>query len=100
MTKETMELYATLEAQKREIEERQATIKDDALVFLKEQGLDKVESDFGSFKVVPRKTWKYTEKVAELDAATKAQKKLEEEDGSATAEVKESLTFYPAKPNA
>jgi len=99
MNKDTMELYAKLEEEKRKIEERQAEIKEEALTFLKEAGSDKIESDFGSFTIVARKTWKYSEKIAELDKTLKTQKKTEETDGTATAEVKESITFYPVKTN-
>lgn len=97
MNKETMELYAQLESQKREIEERQAKIKEEALSFLKESGADKIESDFGAFKIVARKTWSYSDTVKELEIELKTEKKNEEEKGIAKAEVKESLTFYPAK---
>lgn len=97
MNKETMELYAQLEAQKREIKEQQSKIKEDALVFLKESGADKIESDFGAFKVVARKSWTYSDTVKELESKVKSTKKAEEESGAATAEVEESLTFYPVK---
>jgi len=97
MNKETLQRYAELEEHKRAIDAEQKQIKDEALSFMKEAGAEKIESDFGSLKIVGRKSWTYSEKVGALEDAVKSQKKAEEEDGTATAEVKESLTFYPIK---
>lgn len=97
MNKETMEIYARLEEQKKDIEAQQSEIKEKALVFIKDSGADKIESDFGAFKVVARKTYKFSAKVEELETAVETQKETEKKDGTASVEIKESLTFYPVK---
>ena len=97
MNKETIKEYADLELQKSNIEARQAEIKLAFLDSLKKLEADKVESEFGSFRIVQRNSWKYSDKIKVLEDGVKEAKKAEETAGTATKEIKESLTFYPVK---
>lgn len=45
-----------------------------------------IETEFGKFTYLSRKSWKYSEKVKELSEAVTNQKKLEELDGTALLE--------------
>ena len=53
--------------------------------------------EYGTFSVVPFRTWTYTPKTTELEAEVKQLKKTEEADGSAKAEIKDTLRFTGAK---
>lgn len=100
MNKEDIKEYADLELQKKVLEARQEEIKSLLLSQLIELKADKVESDFGSFKIVERNSWKYSEAVRKIESQVKDLKKVEELSGEATSEKKKSLTFYSIKEKA
>lgn len=97
MNKEILQEYLTLQKEKERIEERQTEIKDDILVEMLDSQLDKIESDFGSFTVTRRKTWKYSSKVDELKNLVDDRKEQEEKDGTATFTEKPGLIFTSLK---
>lgn len=93
MDKENYKLYAELEEQKKEIEEKQSRIKSEILEEMISQQSETVKADFGTFSLMRRKTWKYSPAVDELGARVKELKKTEEESGLATFEESTVLTF-------
>ena len=93
MNKENYKLYAELEQQKKDIEEKQKKIKEEIVSEMIEQQADTIKADFGTFSLTKRKTWKYSDTVEKLNEQVKTQKKLEEENGTATFEENQSLMF-------
>ena len=93
MEKQTFEAYAKIKHQIKELTAEAKELEQEILPDMIEGGIDKVKTEFGGFTIVNRKTWTYSEKVAELSEEVKAQKKKEEEDGTAKAEEKKSLLF-------
>lgn len=91
------EQYAILDAQVKELTKQRDALKPGIIEEIIESGDDKAETSVGKFKLVPLKTWTYTDKVTELKEALEARKAQEEEDEIATYEEKPSLRFTPIK---
>lgn len=89
--------YAVLDAQIRVLIEQKNKVKEDILEELAEGGETTVETAVGKFTVSNIKTWKYTDKVYELEEKFKAQKATEQSTGDATFEEKPSLRFTGIK---
>lgn len=85
--------YADLEAQKKEIEERQKAIKPEITGEMENLGVEQVKSDFGTFYFMTRKKWSYSDAVKSVEETLKNTKKQEEENGTAKAEESKTLAF-------
>lgn len=75
-----------LTAQAKEIE-KEVTSEMDKL------GMEKINSNIGTFSFTKRKSWEYPEEVKLKEQEYKEIKKKSEEDGSAKATETKSLTF-------
>jgi len=67
-----------------ELQVREEMIKEDKT---------KAEAEFGTFSLVTRKKYTYTDKVKEAEKSVKEMKKEEEKSGLATVEESQSITF-------
>lgn len=63
---------------------------------MKEDGIDKKETKYGEFVIVPRRTWKYSDDVKAK--VSKLQKKAQSTGDAEQVETR-SLTYYPPKEN-
>jgi hypothetical protein len=97
MTTGIYESYAVLNAQIKTLTEKKDELRDRILADLSKQELDSINTAVGKFTVATLKTWKYTNKVKELEEKYKAQKATEESTGDATFEIKQSLRFTQIK---
>lgn len=91
MEKETFKEYARIKNQIKELTAEAKELEPELRESMLEAGADKVKTEFGSFTLTTRKSYKYSDAVAELDTQLKSKKKEEEENG--TAEVSESQTL-------
>lgn len=90
MTKEKFKQYADLMVEKRAIEEKLEELKPGLKAEIEEAGGDKVDTDFGTFTLGRRTTWKYSEAVTKLQEEEKAR-------GVAQAIETVSLTYKALK---
>jgi len=97
MTSKIYEEYAVLNAKIATLTDKKNELRDEILADLSEQGVDSMATAVGKFTIAELKTWKYTNKVKELEEKYKAQKATEESTGDATFEVKPSLRFTQIK---
>jgi len=97
MNKELFSRYAEIKQKVKELEEEIATIGPTILSEIQEAGVDKVETDDGSFIVECRKDWTYSEAVSALDSQLKELKKKEMADGTAMWKEKNFIKFVIKK---
>ena|SRR3990167_3107926 len=93
MNKQLFNDYADLKRQEREIASRIEELAPQILSEIETAGVERVESDAGTFTRGKRKTWTFTEKVKEAEKNVKELKKVECADGSATFEEKAYIIF-------
>ena len=94
---EKYEHYAILDAQVKELTKQRDALKPEIIQDIISKGEDKAETSVGKFKIIPLKSWTYTDKVTELKELLDARKATEEEQEIATYEEKPSLRFTPIK---
>ena len=97
MNKKIFEQYAQLEQQRRAIEVVQKDLKAKMLDEMDSLNVDAVNIDLGSFNVVKRKEWTYSNKVIAQEEMLKIMKADEEADGSAEFEETKGIRFNPKK---
>jgi ACT domain-containing protein len=97
MTTKMYEEYAVLNAQIKTLTDKRDELKVQIIEDLAEEGMESITTAVGKFTITNLKTWKYTDKVKELEEKYKAQKATEESTGDATFEVKPSLRFTQIK---
>jgi hypothetical protein len=89
--------YARLQTVKRDAEKKIKELVPAILDHMAEASAIKLDTTVGVFQTEMRKSWTFSPKVAELEAAVEEQIKTEKADGTATfAEVK-CLKFYSPK---
>lgn len=93
----TYEQFAILDAQVKEMTKQRDALKIAIIEDIVSRGEDKAETGVGKFKIVPLKTWTYSEQVDELKEALDARKATEEENDIATFTEKPSVRFTPIK---
>lgn len=87
---DNLKKYATLRAKIEVLQNEESELKAQILEDLQKQKLDKVVSDYGKFTVASRKSYKYSQKVIDLEEKVKIAKDKEVLKGIA----KESITNY------
>ena len=100
--------YAVLEAEIAALEAKKAQLRPFILERMNEEGLEKLDTGFGTFIIANIKKWTYPKSVVELenelkseietlsDSIKEAQEKAKS-TGEATCEVSGSLRFTPLK---
>lgn len=91
------ELYAILEAEIAEREQKKEQLRTAILQNMIERGEEKIETAVGKFSISKRKSWTYPERVLEIGEKFKEAKAKAESTGEATFEETESLRFTQAK---
>ena len=104
MNKETLEKYADLELQGREIKAQQEELKPEIVEGIIALGKEKAvlldeeqEEQIGVFTLVKRKTWKYSKDVKSAKEDLTELQGSEQRDGTATFDEQVTLAFYPRK---
>ncbi len=89
--------YASLSLQIKDLEAQRAAIKPELVEQFSTQGIEKMESDIGTFSIVRISSWKYSKKVVEQEEKLKIAKVREQEKGIAKASVSETIRFQQKK---
>ena len=97
MDKKIYEEYAVLDAQIKLLTEQKNKLRANIVDDLVSKEVKVLDSSVGKFAITNLKTWKYTDKVSELEEEFKAQKATEQSTGDATFEEKPSLRFTQIK---
>ena len=87
------EQYAMMKNATKVLDERIEELSEMIIGEMETIGVVKQVFDYGTFTQSERKTWKYSEQVELLNAKLKETKKKEEENETATFEIKKSLLF-------
>lgn len=87
------EQYAMMKNAIKVLDERVEELSEMIIGEMETTGVTKQTFPYGTFTQSERKTWKYTEQVELLNAKLKETKKKEEENETATFEIKKSLLF-------
>lgn len=93
MNKDLLKEYYKLELKFRELENEKKLLRDSIVEDFRKNKLDKVESDFGSFTICEKKSWKYSEKIKSLEDKVKIAKDKEQRKGIAEASITNYLLF-------
>lgn len=97
LSKEKFSRLAELRRKSREFEEEIALLSTELVGEMRIEEVDKIETDDGSFTLVARKNWTYSEATKAMAEGLKEMQTGEKADGTATAEETFSLTFREAK---
>lgn len=97
MNKETLERYAELKRQQKEIEEEIKSLSGPILEEIQNLGGDKLTSPVGTFSIEVRKTWKYSQSVKSAEEKIKELQATEKADGTATFDEMKFVKFYAPK---
>jgi len=91
------EQYALIKSNIKELETKEAELKEIILADLESKGMDKFDIGAGKFAVAKLKKWSYPEAVLELGEEFKAAKAKSESTGEATFTETASLRYVEAK---
>lgn len=93
MNKELLKNYSEVKKQIKELEVKADELQPLVLAELTSAGVDKVESEFGTFSITERNKWTYPDYVKSAEKKFKDEKKKAEENGDAKSEKVKGLTF-------
>lgn len=93
MNQEILKEYSELRKQKEALEERIAELGAAVMGMLQKEGIDKAESEYGTFSVISIPRWSYTEAVKTEESRIKELKKREREEGKAERQATTSLRY-------
>lgn len=85
--------YIELEAQLAILEEKKKTLRENILADLLKRGIEKDETEIGTFTVCRKTTWTYTDAVKALKDKVKLAEISEQEKGKAKATITEYIKF-------
>ena len=89
----TYKEYAELTAQIKVLNDKQKELKDVIKEDLDKREANQMKADFGTFSLVERKTWKYTDVIKDKTKDLAQAKKLEEENGLAEHTTSKTIMF-------
>lgn len=90
-----LQQYIKLEIEYKELEARKQALRLEILNEMNKEKMQKVDTDFGSFTVCTKKSWKYTPAVSALEEKLKIARIKEQDRGVAKAVESEYLLFKP-----
>ena len=90
--------YTDIQIQIQRLERLKKELAIECLKEMQKNKLKQMKNEFGTFSVVERKNWKYSNIVKLLEEDVKSTKHAEEENGKAVFSVSESLRFQLTKP--
>ena len=96
--KDILNSYAELKKEIKFLEEKADTLNPQVLQIMEDSGAEEIDiNDIGKISLGSRRTWKYTNKVKELETQLKDQKSYEERTGDATYVEKNYPIFKALK---
>ena len=101
MNKALFEEYNELETSIRILKEQQNGVREKLIMELVTEDVAKVQTDFGTFSRIPKKTYEFEEdvikKVTSLKKQIKKEEALAKAEGRVSVEVIQTLRFTPNK---
>ena len=97
MNNQLFEQYAQIKRNMKALEEEESLVKKAIMAELNEDGVEKAETVYGKFTIVPRKTYKYSVKIQSMEENLKIEKFNEVEKGVAKVIEKPYLLFTDNK---
>ena len=95
-----IEELADVKKSLKELQEREAELKEELLQALREAGIDASDSDYGSVRIQRRQEKDYGPEIRELELHYKEAKKIADDLGNFSIfATKESIVFNPPKDN-
>lgn len=92
--------YHLIEQEYKAIEGKRQALREKIVETLKKEGLEKIESDYGSFTVARRSTWVYSKTVKNIEEKLKIAKTKEQQKGIAKSSETEYLLYKEVKPES
>jgi len=89
--------YIDIQTQIKKLEDQKKELSVKCLEEMKKNELNQVKNPLGTFSLVEKKTWTYSNAIKLSEGAIKELKKAEEENGIAISKVSESLRFQLVK---
>lgn len=90
---ELLKKYAMLELSFKALEEQKKALREEIVEDFKKKGIEKMDSEFGSFTVCKNKSWKYSAKIKSLEDKVKIEKSKEQKKGIAEESISEYLLY-------
>lgn len=100
MDKKLFREYKKLDAKLKQMEEQKQALRDEIVEGLRKEGVEKTETDYGTFTRARRVSYKYTDAVKKLEEKVKLAKVKEEQKGLAEPSEKEYLVYSKLKDNS
>lgn len=97
MDNKLLKEYALLEFELRAIESKKEALREQILAKMKAAKIDREPTEFGTFSLVPKINWTYTEMVERLKEKWELAKLREQKRGVALKKIDHYLKFSPAK---
>ncbi len=89
--------YVELNAKFAELEKQKEVLREAILLDLEKNKIEKIETDFGSFTVCKKTSWKYTEKISKIEDRLKIARIQEQNKGIATSTTSNYLLYKENK---
>ena len=89
--------YADLKRAEKQLKADIGVLKPIILDYMNEDATKELEAEVGTFTIQSRRTWKYSDDVDQVESNLKEKKKIEQQEGTATYEEKDSLYFKAAE---
>lgn len=93
MDKQLLKRYRQVKKKLADWKQEEDQLKDQIIDGLNEEGVDKLESNWGTFTVAIRKSYEYSDEVKKLEEKVKLAKVKEEQKGIAKEKVSTYLRF-------
>ncbi len=93
MNKILYQKYFNLKTQIKQLEEAEKSLKEEIIKDLNASNVEKVATDFGSFTICKKVSWKYSDKVKTIADRLKMAQIREQEQGTAIPSESQYLMF-------
>lgn len=93
MNKETFNTYITIEKRLRDLTEQKNKLREKIFNHMSDEDIDQIKADDGTFFIIKKKRWSYSQSVTNLQDKLANKKKEEEATGTASYEISPQLQF-------
>lgn len=85
--------YAMLELSFKALAEQKEALREEIVEDFKKKGIEKMNSEFGSFSICKKSSWEYSKKIKLLESKVKIEKNKEQKKGIAKSVTSEYLLY-------
>lgn len=97
MNKDLYEKYVAIRFELKALEDKEKALKEQIVADLNQNKVEKITTDFGSFTICKKTSWKYSDKVKTIAERLKLAQIQEQEKGIATPVESQYLMFTEKK---